>query len=551
MKRRLPIAGVMALIAGVICLLVYLRAVACGYVNFDDPLYIQDNPLIRRFDPEMLARAFTEPHLGWWMPLTWISFAVDYHFWELNPFGYHMTNIVLHAVNTGLVVLIADRLLKGSRGGEQDRRIYPFTLLLAGLLWGIHPLRVESVAWVTERKDVLNGLFTLSALLAYLCYVERKGSGNGGAWRPYLASLLLFACSLMAKSVSVVLPLMLLVMDWCPLGRSRERGAAALVREKLPFLVLSVSMAMITIYLAGDSSYLVNTEMFPWHERIIVSGNALLQYLRYLLWPAGITSYHMIPDPVPVASYTVVTVLMVALSGLLLWNARRRAWPWAAWLLFVIPLVPVLALLQNGDQSFAARFTYLPALAPSIVSAALAGFLLGGVKRPSPMLRGTLAVSCFLLLAGYAAMSYRLITTWDNGGTMWTRVIEHAPSSSAYWRRAMYYFSVGNHDAAISDYSTSIELASPVWRPHLHNLYAHRGEALAAAGRYEDAVRDLSTALSTYQHPLYFRLRGEALRALGRMGEAQADFLRAGNASGPLDLYFEPLPPDSGPVPKP
>ena len=209
-----------ALAAGLICLLVYLRALSCGFVNLDDPYFILNNEAIRRLDGKLLAWAFGQPGFDLWIPLTWLSLAVDYRFWGLNPLGYHLTNILLHAANTVLVVLIADRLCRirfGEVWGAAGRPyLYPGMLLLAGLLFGIHPLRVESVAWVTERKDVLNGLLSLGSVLLYLRYVQRKEAGQGGSGA-YLCSLFLFALSLMAKSVSVVLPAVLLVADWYPL----------------------------------------------------------------------------------------------------------------------------------------------------------------------------------------------------------------------------------------------------------------------------------------------------------------------------------------------
>ncbi len=535
---KIPVKMIAAT-AAVICLLVYLRALSCGFVNFSDPDYVLENPLIRTLDWNMISRAFREPHAGWWMPLTWISFAVDYHFWGLNPTGYHLTNVVLHAVNTALVVLIAECLLDMAGKMVERAGLYSAALLLAGLLWGIHPLRVESVAWVVERKDVLNGLFTFSSALCYLRWVRVQESGRTSP-ALYMLSLGLFACSLLAKSISVVLPLMLLVLDRYPAGRWKKRRLPALVIEKLPFLALSALVTVVTIVLAGSSSLvvLISNEMFPWHERLLVSGNALLQYLRYLVWPAGITPYHIIPDPVPLLPYGIATALVMVICVFLMWNMRGRLWVGTTWLLFVIPLLPVLSFLQNGDQGYAARFTYIPAVAPCIMASALFIGLHRHLEGRPALMRRMVAVSLVLLLSGYAAMSYRLITFWDNGAAMWTRTIEHAPSSAAYWRRAMYHQSVGNNRAAVADYSAAIELVTPSWRPYLHNLYSHRGEALAADGQYLAAITDLSAAIESNPQPLYFRLRGELLKSLGRSGEAEADLLRAGDASGPLGWYF-------------
>lgn len=198
MKSSRKVVVATALIVALISLLVYLRALDCGFVNWDDQIYILNNVDIRGLDRKFFVWAFTDTATGWWMPLTWLSFAVDYHFWGLDPFGYHLTNILLHAVNGGLVVLLADRLLAGAAGsGEQGpapaRWRYPALLLLAGLVWGLHPLRVESVAWATERKDVLNGAFALGAAIFYLHYAQLVDvpGRRRTAVHAYLASLVL------------------------------------------------------------------------------------------------------------------------------------------------------------------------------------------------------------------------------------------------------------------------------------------------------------------------------------------------------------------------
>jgi hypothetical protein len=410
-------------------------------------------------------------------------------------------------------------------------------LLLAGLIWGIHPLRVESVAWVTERKDVLNGMFALSAVLAYMFYAKKKEAGQA-AWGTCLLSLALFACSLMAKSITVVLPVLLLLLDRYPLGRLRGETLLPLIKEKVPFFALSALMTFITIRFAGDTSYLVSNAMFPWHERLLVSGNALFQYLRYLVWPAGITPYHAIPDPVPVSLYAVATLAVACLSVLLLWILRARVWIGTVWLLFIIPLLPVLAFIQNGDQGYAARFTYLPAVAPSIMVAALVGACAGSLQKRLVLSRLLFLVVLLLLLCS-SAMSYRLITVWDDGGSMWARVIDYAPSLPAYWRRSLYNSATGNNSAVVQDLTAAIKLLTPAWRPHGHNLYAHRGEALIGVGSYAEAVTDLTVAINAYPHPLYFRLRGEALQKLGRLQDAAADFGRAGEERGPLGWFFD------------
>jgi hypothetical protein len=392
-----------AAIAGIICLLVYLRALSCGFVSMDDPDYVLNNAAIRRLDGPLLSWAFGAAHAGFWMPLTWLSLAFDYRFWGLNPAGYHLTNILLHAVNTGLVVLVADAVCRRmDHDGDGEGAAYPAMLLLAGLLFGIHPLRVESVAWVTERKDVLNGLFTLGSLLCYLRYT--RWGGERGAGRYYLLSIVLFACSLMAKSVSVVLPAILLVLDRYPLRRLTRETAARVLAEKVPFLVLSLCMAVATVRFAAGSDYLVSYDIFPFAQRLVVSGNAVYEYVRLLLAPVGILPLWVIPDPLPPA-YTATSLLSAAacIGILAAWKNHPLV---TVWLCFLIPLLPVLAFLQNGDQSYAARFTYLPSVAPAIAAALLIRSGVRWLAGKGYRYAGIAAV--VVLLAGYGAAHRRL-----------------------------------------------------------------------------------------------------------------------------------------------
>lgn len=529
-----------SLAAAVICLLVFLRALSCGFINYDDPDYVLENMAIRALDGSFILWAFSDAYNGWWMPLTWVSLAVDHHFWGVNPFGYHLTNILLHAVNAGLVVLLADQLLRnGLVSRFKGTMAYPALVLFAGLLWGIHPLRVESVAWVSERKDVLNGLFSLGAVLCYILHAKEcaDGSPGGGGRRYYLLSLALFACSLMAKSVSVVLPALLLLLDWYPLNRVRQGRVKGILIEKIPFLILSLAMATATIHFASRSQYLVSYELFPFTQRLVVSGTALFEYCRLLLVPSGIIPLFMIPDPVPV-SYAVKAVIVGAVCfGI--YAVRQRSWIPAVWLAFVLPLLPVLAFFQNGDQAYAARFTYLPSVAPSIAAAAMLGIGYGKLAAAASRYRFFLTAIALVMLVWYAGVTVRLIAVWDNTGTFWSRVIEFEPGAQAYKERGWYRYSNGMYRQAIDDYTEAIRTVTSVWRPYLYNLYAYRGEALRAAGRYDEAVKDFTAAIERYPHPSYYYYRGAALQALGRQSEAEDDLRRGGPDPGLVEWYWE------------
>lgn len=546
--RKYP-PRIVAAAAGFLCLLVYLRTLSCGFVNFDDPLYVLNNGMIRELDTELLAKAFGGSHAGFWMPLTWISLALDYHFWGLNPLGYHLTNIVLHAVNTMLVVLIADSLMQQRQvpeincsktvlpdspraGTVGDGVKYPLILLLAGLMWGIHPLRVESVAWVTERKDVLNGLFALSSVLCYLAYVRARLAGKPfrSAW---LLSLLLFACSLMAKSVSVVLPVVLLVLDFYPLERAGRESIGRLIVEKAPFLLLSLLMSILTVALVADSNVLVPYDVFPLGQRLLVSGNAVFHYCRLLLFPLGILPLYPFPGQLPL-SFTLATIITVVTLGACLAVVRARPWITALALCFLLPLLPALALFQNGDQIMAARFTYLPSVAPCV---AVAMVLCAKAGKTGVWQQRALAAAFATLLLIYAGISFHLIGYWKDTGSYWSRMIELKPIGRAYSDRGRFYLEKGRYAEAVDDLGRAAEIASSVGMPEVFNLYAIRGEALARLGRHEEAVLDFTNAISLFPAPAYFHHRGLSLMALGRKTEGEDDLRRGAAEPGPIRWY--------------
>lgn len=558
-----------AIIAGLICFLVYLRALSCGFVNFDDQDYVLNNVMIRRLDVDFLRWAFTTSYIDWWIPFTWISFALDYHFWGLNPLGYHLTNVLLHSVNAGLVVLITDRLLRemsverrgtaddgrGMRGEGQtfstlnSQRSSWVILLLAGLLWGIHPLRVEAVVWVTARKDVLNGVFSLASIFFYLEYLHHNvaGSQNPNYKKIYWIALLLFYCSLLAKPSSVVLPIFLLIADFYPFNRLRKGNFMPVLLEKIPFFVASFGIAVATVLSAAQNNNIA--AVISLGQKVVISGNAVFEYLRLMVLPLGIIPLYFIPAPIPDA-YTVkaAVVLIVCITVLIFYKKKALV---AVWFYYLAALLPVIGFVQVGTQAFAARFTYLPAVVPSIAFAALMGYLHGKSADRLPK-RFRWIVSILVIAAilfSYLLVTEKLIGTWKDSGRLWTRQIAYLPFDRAYFYRGLFSVDNGTPEAAIADYTAALNLLAREQSPELFNLYAFRGEALIKSGRYAEAVNDLTVAISMYPHPLYYSQRATAFQALGKASEAAEDFKKAGEAHG--QMYWFNADMESHQLPKP
>lgn len=569
-----------ALTAGLISLVVYLRAVAGDFVNYDDPRFVIDNPGIRHLDGNMIVSALTQQFSNdYWAPLTWISFAIDYSIWGLNPAGYHLVNILFHAVNTGLVVLIADRLWKHYKGmgaqaagmgdGYEDvginrpaplaavgssslkwknmdwmaggTSLYSVMLLLAGLLWGLHPLRVESVAWVSERKDVLYGMLALCSVLCYLRDAEIMKTGNErGGRRYYLYSLILFMLALMAKPTSVFLPMLLVVADWYPFGRLRQGTIVKVLLEKLPYFALAAVVTVLTIITMSKTTAPYSYSEFSFTERLIISGHSIFEFMRLMLFPVGIHLFNTIAPVLanPVPAYA-KTALVAGVACYSLYVVRRNPPVMAVWLSFLIPLLPTLAFFQVGvDVTYSTRHSYLAAVVPSIAAVAiLAGIYKKCSGSGQRYLHGLCMALVVVVMVFHVYMTEHLINSWRNSGTLWSRVIQFNPIGRAYNYRALYRTEIGQFSAAADDFLAAAEGAKEAGNPEAFNYYAYAGDAFFRSGRYENAVVAFSAAIELNPWPEYYYHRGLALKALGKANEAAEDFRMAGDKRGEIEFH--------------
>jgi hypothetical protein len=339
----------------------------------------------------------------------------------------------------------------------------------------------------------------------------------------------------MAKPVSIVIPMLLLLADWYPLNRMRRGTLLKLFAEKVPFILFSIVVTVIVIKSKSRLDSLWPVEEFPYHIRAVVSGNAVFEYCRQFVWPTGILPYNILDNPIP-QSFIVKTTVVAAATALLTFFWRSRPWLVATWFSFIIPLLPVLAFTYNGGAiAFASRFTYLPTIVPSVVLAMLLGKVyekisIHGVKSA----RIAVTILSALLICIYAGTTLRLIGVWRNSESLLTRVITFQPRDSVYFYRGNVYMENGQYDKAIADFSASIELARDLDVSVLANIHAFRGEAFRLINRYDDAVKDFTQVIRRTPHPLYFYHRGLALEALGRKAEAASDFRRAGTENGPI-----------------
>jgi len=329
-------------------LAVFGRLAACDFVFFDDHVYvIEKAQVLSGLTPDSLWWALTATDAGFWHPLTWISLMIDHELWGLNPGGYHLTNVLLHLGAT-LLLFAGLRRLTGE--------VVPSGFVAA--LFALHPLHVESVAWIAERKDVLSGFFWMLTLLLYARYVERPG------WGRYLPVLLSFILGLAAKPMVVTLPMILLLLDVWPGRRltaeNWRRNRRLVAGEKIPMLLLGVVVGMVTVAAEHQVGALKTFTEFPLSSRL---ANAVVAYGFYLykaVWPAGLAVHYPHPGTWPSEIVVLSLAVLGAVSFLAVWRFKTAPYLLVGWLWYLVSLLPVSGLIQIGSHAFADRYSYIP-----------------------------------------------------------------------------------------------------------------------------------------------------------------------------------------------
>ena len=461
-----------AAILAAIAFAVFARSIFHGLITLDDPYYVFLNPnVLAGLNADTIAWAFTTFDNTNWHPLTWLSLELDTTVWGQVPWGYHLTNVLLHTANTALLFIVL-RTMTGAF----------LRSAAVALIFAVHPLRVESVAWVTERKDVLSAFFGFLALWAYATYVATP------SLRRYLAVVLAMAFSLMAKPMLVTLPFLLLVLDWWPLHRARGgRDWIPLIAEKLPLVGLAAASSAITWWVQSEQGAVAGLERYPVDVRLANSAISYVQYLSKTFWPVGLAVYY----PHPGASLPLWKVIGAAsLLGIVSASAvalRRRA-PYllAGWLWFLGTLVPVIGLVQVGQQAFADRYSYIPQIGILIM-------ICWGIAEFSrlyvPAASAALAVTAVVL----TIVTEKQIDVWRDSVTLWEHTIRTAGRSpTALQSLARALEDVGGSEAlekARHYYEESLQLDS---ESHLGNT--NLGTLLSRLGKLDEAAEYLKKA---------------------------------------------------------
>lgn len=535
----------------ILTFLCFLPTLNNGLLDWDDSGYVLQNENIRILSWETVRWAFTTFYCNYWTPLTWLSFALDYSLTGLNPVGYHLTNNIIHSLNAGLFFLVAHRLMLWNAFSKYEathttgylHKNSIYCALLAALLFAVHPLRVESVAWATERKDVLAMFFGLLAIIAYLRRASREMHTPAVTSAPHLFAFLkspsywltivFFILSLSSKGMFVVLPMMLLVLDWFPLGRLRRRTIVALFMEKVPLLILCGLIAVVTMEATAYTrdSYLA----IQLSSRMAIAFSSLVTYLRLFLWPINISTVYLNPGNVSIDITAVISFITAAgITCCCLLVVRKRPFFLASWLLFLIPLLPVLSV--SGIHAMAPRFTYLPGLSLSLVSA-IGVFTLFEMCDASPARSIVLRCATAAVLVLLVSITVRDIGFWKNDITLWSRVIELQPGKfgTAYYQRSLFFNLAGEYERALADVNEAFAIAQQKNYPGMYEIYGQRATILKNMKNYEAALADLSRVIESTGGMFggkYYKERGDIYLLLGDSERAVADFVTAAQYSG-------------------
>ena len=508
-------------------LMIFGRSVGYDFVDFDDDVYVYQNPhLSRGLTTDGIIWAFSTTQCDNWHPLTWLSYLLDYRLYGLAPWGYHLTNVLLHAAAATMLFLVLRRMT-----GD----LWPSAFVAA--VFALHPLRVESVVWVAERKDVLSGLFFMLTLAAYAGYVRRPFS-----LARYLTVAVLFALGLMAKPMLVTLPLVLLLLDYWPLGRMRPPWR--LVVEKLPLLAMSAASCVATS--VAQQQVAARLDDLPLTSRI---ANALVSYAAYLgafFHPAGLAVFY--PHPIsrlPPAQVAGALALLVCICIAVLFWRRSRPYLPVGWFWYLGTLVPVIGLAQVGQHSMADRYTYLPQIGLAI------GLTWGAKQffRAWPHRGWWQGVISALLLATLTGCTWLQMSYWVNGETLWRHAVECTTDNVvAHNNLGIALRNQGHLDEAVDQYQQALKLKPNDVMAHVNlgvSLYqqghpdeaiAHLERAVALKPDYAIGQNNLATALHAQ------RRDDEAMVHYRKAVELKSDYMDARNNLGVLFYHSGKVP---------
>ena len=538
MRRTLSIS----VLLGGLTLAAFWPAVHCDFTNYDDPYYVTLNPhVLGGLTAGNVAWAFRTGYYGNWFPLTWVSHMLDVELFGLNPGGHHLTSLLFHVANTLLLFWILQRITGATwRSG------------VVAALFALHPLRVESVAWIAERKDVLSTFFFMLTLLAYARYaevqnlkskVQRQEAGGGrletggpspgpdalslrflsqlSSSRLYILALAFFALGLMSKAMIVTLPCVLLLLDFWPLGRLRFSSVSRLLLEKVPFFALAAISSTITFLTQRNAGAMGMVQQLSLSHRV---ANALISYVKYLgqtIWPCDLAVLYPHQLALPVWQPIVAGALLLGLSLGALRLAQSRPYALVGWFWFVGTLVPAIGLVQVGEQAMADRFTYVPSIGLFILGVWWAAEIAPGWRNRALVLGGSAALMVALLVLG----TRHQLTFWRTSKALLERAIAVTGGTAVVHNNlGAILVDEGNWPEAERHFSEALRLD-----PHYDRARISLAIGFARQDKTAEAVRQLRDLEPAWQSEGH-RMLAETFQEQAKFEEAVVQYQAAAAA---------------------
>ena len=494
------------LIIVVVTLTAFAPSINNGFTNWDDSGYVTENYIIRDLSATGLKKMFSTYVEGNYHPLTMLSFALDYRAHKLNPEGYHFKNVLLHIVNTLLVFYLIYLLTNSIQISA-----------IASLFFGIHPLHVESVAWISARKDVLYVLFYIASCITYIFYLRRekfKGLYYGGA-------LALFLFSLLSKGMAVSLPAVLLLIDFATYRKITIRS----LFDKIPFIGLSLVFGVVAVIAQSTKGAIQEISLFPLAARVLFAFYGIVSYLFRSLVPVKLSAFYPYPKSVSALSpiFYLCPLFVAAAALLSYWTLRYTRVVVFAGLFFLSTVVLVLQLFPVGSAIISDRYTYLPYVGVGLALGYLYHWLMSGNPVRRKQIRTAIIVAFLLFGVVLVRITQVRCEVWKDNLTLWTDVISKYPDATvAYNNRALTYKKEGRHELATAD----LEIALSI-NPRDADALCNRGNYYFAKGEYNKALSDLDKSLQAKSFATGYNSRGAVYFYLSSFDKALEDFNRA------------------------